>query len=95
MTTITIHSIPLNKIEKIEKTILDPKVEGELDYRVSDILHRTDQATIAVRSFNSKTRFDVESNHSGIFIEILLSNGYITGIGIDPGESTGVSIYND
>ena len=95
MTTITIHSIPLESISEIQELILDPKVGGELEYKVSDILHRTDHATIAIRSCISTTRFEVSSIHAGIFIEIQLSNDFITGINIDPGESTGVTLYND
>lgn len=95
MTTITIHTIPLESIREIQELILDPKVGGELEYNVSDILHRTDHATIAIRSFKSTTQFEITSNHAGIFIEIHLSNGFITGINIDPGETTGVSVYND
>ena len=95
MTTITIHTIPLESIREIQELILDPKVGGELEYKVSDILHRTDHATIAIRSFKSTTQFEITSNHAGIFIEIHLSNGFITGINIDPGETTGVSVYND
>ena len=95
MTTITIHSLPINKIEEFVDLIMDPKVEGLLEYKISDIIHRTDHATIAIRGVKSTIRFDVESNHSGIFIEVNLPNGYTTGFAIDPGESTGVAVYND
>ena len=95
MTTITIHSLPINKIEEFVDLIMDPKVEGLLEYKISDILHRRDVATIGIRAVKSTTRFNVESNHSGIFIEVILPNEYITGFGIGPGESTGVCVYND
>ena len=95
MTTITMHLISLEKISEIQELILDPKVGGELEYNVRDVLHRTDHATIAIRSIKSTTQFEVTSNHAGIFIEIHCSNGFITGINIDPGETTGVSVYND
>lgn len=95
MTTITIHSIPQKRAEEFIELIMDPKVDGELEYRIFDIIHRTDHVSLGVKAAKSTTRFNVESNHSGIFIEILCSNGYLTGFNIDPGESTGVSIYND
>lgn len=95
MTTITIHSIPQKRAEEFIELIMDPKVDGELEYRIFDIIHRTDYVSLGVKAAKSTTRFNVESNHSGIFIEIICSNGYVTGFNIDPGESTGVSIYND
>ena len=95
MTTITIHSIPQERADEFIELIMDPKVDGELEYRIFDIIHRTDHVSLGVRAAKSTTRFNVESNHSGIFIEIICSNGYVTGFNIDPGESTGVSIYND
>lgn len=95
MTTITIHSIPQERAEEFIELIMDPKVDGELEYRIFDIIHRTDHVSLAVKAAKSTTRFNVESNHSGIFIEVLCSNGYLTGFNLDPGESTGVSVYND
>ena len=95
MTTITIHSIPQERAEEFIELIMDPKVDGELEYRIFDIIHRTDHVSLGVRAAKSTTRFNIESNHSGVFIEIICSNGYVTGFNIDPGESTGVSIYND
>lgn len=95
MTTLTIHSIPQARADEFIELIMDPKVDGELECRIFDIIHRTDHVSLGVRAAKSTTRFNVESNHSGIFIEIICSNGYVTGFNIDPGESTGVSIYND
>ena len=95
MTTLTIHSIPQERADEFIELIMDPKVDGELEYRIFDIIPRTDHVSLGVRAAKSTTRFNVESNHSGIFIEIICSNGYVTGFNIDPGESTGVSIYND
>lgn len=95
MTTITIHSIPQERAEEFIELIMDPKVDGELEYRIFDIIHRTDHVSLAIKAARSTTRFDVESNHSGIFIEVKCVNGYLTGFNLDPGESTGVSIYND
>ena len=95
MTTITIHSIPQERADEIIELIMDPKVDGELEYRVFDIIHRTDHVSLGVKAAKSTTRFNVESNHSGLFIEIICSNSYVTGFNIDPGESTAVSIYND
>ena len=92
---ITIHSIPQERADEFIELIMDPKVDGELEYRIFDIIHRTDHVSLGVRAAKSTTRFNIESNHSGIFIEIICSNGYVTGFNIDPGESTGVSIYND
>ena len=95
MTTITIHSIPQERAEEFIELIMDPKVDGELEYRIFDIIHRTDHVSLGIKAAKSTTRFIVESNHSGIFIEVMCTNGYTTGFNIDPGESTGVSIYND
>lgn len=95
MTTLTIHSIPQERADEFIELIMDPKVDGELEYRIFDIIHRTDHVSLGVKAAKSTTRFNVESNHSGIFIEVICSNGYVTGFNLDPGESTGVSIYND
>lgn len=95
MTTITIHSIPQERADEFIELIMDPKVDGEIEYKIFDIIHRTDHVSLGLRFTKSTTRVNVESNHSGIFIEVLCTNGYLTGFNLDPGESTGVSIYND
>ncbi len=95
MTTLTIHSIPQERADEFIELIMAQKVDGELEYRIFDIIHRTAHVSLGVKAAKSTTRFNVESNHSGIFIEVICSNGYVTGFNLDPGESTGVSIYND
>lgn len=95
MTTLTIHSIPQERADEFIELIMDPKVDGEIEYKIFDIIYRTDHVSLWLRFKKSTTRVNVESNHSGIFIEVLCSNGYLTGFNLDPGESTGVSIYND
>lgn len=95
MTTITIHSIPQERADEFIELIMDPKVNGEIEYKIFDIIHRTDHVSLGLRFTKSTTRVNVESNHSGIFIEVLCTSGYLTGFNLDPGESTGVSIYND
>lgn len=95
MTTITIHSIPQERADEFIELIKDPKVDGEIEYKIFDIIHRTDHVSLGLRFTKSTTRVNVESNHSGIFIEVLCTNGYLTSFNLDPGESTGVSIYND
>ena len=95
MTTITIHSIPQERADEFIELIMDPKVNGEIEYKIFDIIHRTDHVSLGLRFKKSTTRVNVESNHSGIFIEVLCTNGYLTGFNLDPGESTGVSVYND
>ena len=95
MTTITIHSIPQERADEFIELIMDPKVNGEIEYKLFDIIHRTDHISLGLRFIKSTTRVKVESNHSGIFIEVLCTSGYLTGFNLDPGESTGVSIYND
>ena len=95
MTTITIHSIPQERADEFIELIMDPKVDGEIEYKIFDIIHRTDHVSLGLRFTKSTTRVNVESNHSGIFIEVLCTSGYLTGFNLDPGESTGVSIYND
>lgn len=95
MTTITIHSIPKERADEFIELIMDTKVDGDLEYKLFDIIHRTDHVSMGIRAAKSTVRFNVESNHCGIFIEVTCSNGYLTGFNIEPGESTGVSIYND